>query len=294
MAWNQGQLPGMEDSHDWHPSPRDDKNEWTHGSGTGAHHNVSGDQLRMFMTPREIKSTYQVLDGDRQEVYDDRGGELTNRTYTTGGNTNEPIATNLRQGAVPGSRDYGAKWMHQRHGSELQRHSHIRTDVEGMETDEQVWDRKLDESQMSPEEYGEVHGMSSAQGRGPMDYDELMEHSSAPVRAETRPELGSTWNAERQESYEGAMESRLGRENAKWEARYGAEAPSLYEHIQAHGVENPVHLGTNVGGEGKPEVVGGHHRIAAAASINDQQLIPVLHHEDIRSARSRQSPFKYT
>ena len=46
-------------------------------------------------------------------------------------------------------------------------------------------------------------------------------------------------------------------------------------------MEHPVHLGTQFGSQGKPQIVGGHHRIAAALETRPDDLIPVVHHEDI-------------
>ena len=292
--------------------------EWTHGSGRGAHHSVSGEQLGMFMSPREIMSQYQVLDADREmgEYYDDqdREGSLTNRSYTTmnyhGGQQgsaypNDPIPSVLQRGEKPGSEvstwsRNRMDWMQQRHGSELQRHKYTRTYVEpGAESDEEVWARKLDESQMNPMDYGDIHGQSETMQRGAMGPDTLQGRPSAPTPpsypATPGPSAGSDTEWEHREavdrmdeSYERRMQSRLDLEEEKWESKYGYEAPSLFEKIQAQGVKSPVRLGTygKPGSTGKPSVVGGHHRIAAAHAINPDQLIPVLHYEDIREAKS--------
>jgi len=65
------------------------------------------------------------------------------------------------------------------------------------------------------------------------------------------------------------------------------EEESLYESIAKHGVEHPVSLGTfgSHGSQGKPEIVGGHHRLAAQFDLNPNQPIPVVHYRDIWDAR---------
>jgi hypothetical protein len=288
--------------------PSQSKKEWTHGSGTGAHHGVSGDQLKMFMTPREIQDTYQVLDADREERYDERAGEPTNREYTTAGELNTAIPTGIREGGTIGSEyEYQRhRWNYERnrYGSELQRATHLRTEESGYETDEDVWNRKLEESQLSPRDYGEVHGMSRTQEAGPPEMVEDLYHMGK-IGSSTLNELIPTENPRYGEAGTGtwdryherleAADEALAKGQAEWEDKYGDYAPSLYESVQQGGVQSPVHLGTRIGSQGKPEVAGGHHRIAAAANINSDQLIPVLHWQGgIREARFGQSAYKYT
>jgi hypothetical protein len=82
---------------------------------------------------------------------------------------------------------------------------------------------------------------------------------------------------------------------SEWEAAKGS---SLYDSIAAEGARDPVHLGTDVGSLGKPQVVGGHHRIAAQADINPNQPMPVLHHEggivEARASSKQPGGFKYS
>ena len=58
----------------------------------------------------------------------------------------------------------------------------------------------------------------------------------------------------------------------------------LYGDIEEHGVKRPVHLGTQMGKSGKPQVVGGHHRIAVMKEVAPDELMPVLHHENFQQA----------
>jgi hypothetical protein len=60
-----------------------------------------------------------------------------------------------------------------------------------------------------------------------------------------------------------------------------ARQSGLTESIHEHGVVHPVTLGDTIGLAGKPQVTGGHHRIAAAADAGGEQYIPVVHHEGL-------------
>ena len=70
--------------------------------------------------------------------------------------------------------------------------------------------------------------------------------------------------------------------------------PSLHESIASHGVLSAVqiqalgdrHKPTSAKPytQDKPFVTGGHHRIAAAADINPNMLVPVEYHKDVKSA----------
>lgn len=61
---------------------------------------------------------------------------------------------------------------------------------------------------------------------------------------------------------------------------------SHLDHLKTHGVTQPVHLGNEYGSSGRREVVGGHHRVAVMSHLSPDQLMPVLHHEDIWEAQS--------
>jgi hypothetical protein len=87
--------------------------------------------------------------------------------------------------------------------------------------------------------------------------------------------------------------------------------PGLAESVAAKGVKKVVHLavtdsttypatlGGQLGGQrtrqadasdGRPAVVGGHHRIATAAESRPDDLIPVMHHNDLWNAQGRDKP----
>lgn len=62
----------------------------------------------------------------------------------------------------------------------------------------------------------------------------------------------------------------------------------LYDHIQRHGVLNPVALQAdlrNVGSLGKPQILGGHHRVAVMHDVRPDELMPVEHYDSVKEAR---------
>lgn len=64
--------------------------------------------------------------------------------------------------------------------------------------------------------------------------------------------------------------------DVRGDERFGDEE-SLYGSVSREGVKNPVHLGWD---DNRPDqILGGHHRIAAAMDTAPDSVIPVLHHE---------------
>lgn len=75
--------------------------------------------------------------------------------------------------------------------------------------------------------------------------------------------------------------------NSVWDRKLKESKESgLYEDIKDLGVRIPVTVEDNPwpGAPSKPQVYGGHHRIAAAYDINPDMLIPVNYDEDIEDA----------
>ena len=215
----------------------------------------SGEQLKMFMTPKEIKGQYQALDGDRQSAYSltansRSDGDVYSRMHAV---TYEREEHNLSyaSGSGPGHRN----WLR-----------------EGEESDEQLYARKASEARLDPGEYAEIHsGRESTPG-----YETLADRPSAPSPR------GSGTSA--MDSYDMKLNSYVGRKQEEhYDADYG---PSLYEQIQSEGVKSPVHLSQQFGSLGKPMVVGGHHRLASQGEIDEDQPIPVMHHTDFQAARN--------
>lgn len=78
----------------------------------------------------------------------------------------------------------------------------------------------------------------------------------------------------------------------------GPGTQSLVEHLRAvGGVSEPIHLldptSKRRGALGRPEVLGGHHRIAAMSEIDPDALMPVLFHSGPREAK-RGGGYPYT
>jgi hypothetical protein len=60
-----------------------------------------------------------------------------------------------------------------------------------------------------------------------------------------------------------------------------ANESGLTESIHQHGVVYPVTLGDVPGLEGKPQITGGHHRIAGAEQAGGEQYLQVIHHRGL-------------
>lgn len=194
-----------------------------------AHQAVNNQQLKMFMTPKEIVSQYQPLDGDRQDHYE------------------EPTAMGTTYRA---------------------------------ETDNEVWQRKSSEAQLSPRDYFEAREGESFQTPA-FDVEGVMDRTSYPRMSASNPST-SAW--EEHEYREGSYLERKHQEHLdSWDRRMGQQ--SLWGAVRQGGVQTPVHLGQQFGSSDKPQVVGGHHRIASALDTRPNDLLPVIHHESIHSAR---------
>jgi len=275
------------------------------GTSPGWKHALEGEQLKMFMTPREIHAKYQPLDADREETTSDRYWEPTNSPVSTMGNTNIKIPEAVHQAGSASEWPQAWEWARRRHGDDLKNFSHMHGEDYHTESDSELWSRKLDESQLAPPEYSEMHGGGRTQEAGPPGFGTMVEQASrkppeAPGRVD-RKLTTQEWedHDDAVASYDDYIARKMDSAAGKFNEKYGWDAPSLYDFTASHGVEKPVHLGTDarLGSEGKPQIFGGHHRIAAMTHINQDQLIPVLHHEDFQEARWDQnpdSPFKYT
>lgn len=233
-------------------------------------------QLQMFMTPREITSQYQPLDGDREDRrydYDDRSrgpgntwGEYTARSHNTQGDSNSPrrVWEEGKGGRVMTTAEHKGKPY---------------SYYPGTETDQDVWDRKLEESQIHPEDYADMRGEEAAYSKDYMeDTGSLRNRASYPKTSDF------TGTGATDDLYEDRFEYK-GLKQMDYE--YDKNSMSLHDSIRHSGVEYPVHLGSQFGSSGKTEVVGGHHRIAAALDIAPDHPIPVLHHNSISDARSK-------
>jgi hypothetical protein len=75
-------------------------------------------------------------------------------------------------------------------------------------------------------------------------------------------------------------------DEALWERKAEeADDYGLANEIREEGVQHPVSLGREMGSMGKPQIVGGHHRIAVMAEEAPDELMPVLHFQSFGQAR---------
>ena len=239
----------------------------------------------MFMTPREIVNKYQVLDADREEVdnWDEGNPDMdwrrTGRPERTSGaaNIHNPDRSS-RYSHIPGSGPY------------LREPS---VDY-SQETDEQVLSRKAEEAPYDPEYYAEMRGENFSGAMRSFNPESALGRSSAPGHFGLGGSTNRNWSDTEWDEHEMRVDSYLSRKQDEHYRRQAEapEPPSLYESIQEGGVQHPVHLGTQFGSQGKPQIVGGHHRIAAALETRPDDLIPVLHHEDIYDAKASRG-YKY-
>jgi hypothetical protein len=173
-----------------------------------------------------------------------------------------------------------------------------------METDEQVWARKLDESQMDPDEYKDAH--SPIKGPGYQDsqatpsYETLMDRSSAPpagwqLKTETgKPSPGT--DTRDMADYEQEAYVR----DKQDDFRFARNNDSLYDKLRSDmapggpGFTGHVHLGSQFGGSNKQMVAGAHHRIAAMDEIDPDRLLPVVHSRTTADAKKGYAGLPYT
>jgi hypothetical protein len=225
----------------------------------------------MFMTPDEIHAEYQPLDADRHERGTDTyvsGSSWNPATPSTGGSEWGDLAHNKEKppqpqyGATPG----GGWYNRTQGGGKWVTH-------EVTESDEDLYARKLSEAQ------------------GYADEDEYPEHKLMVGNS-------SRYSGE---TYHSARTTTGGGHESSWESemRYtpGNKA-TLHEAIGEEGVKSPIRLGQTIGSQGKPEIVGGHHRVASATEHAQygnwsHQFLPVLHYKNIGEAKSDPT-FKYT
>jgi hypothetical protein len=80
-----------------------------------------------------------------------------------------------------------------------------------------------------------------------------------------------------------AMEASLG---SAGNARNATSGETLAQSIKREGIKHPVTLEFKKGNE-KPEVLGGHHRIAASLYDNPDNLVPVTYSENLYNASTR-------
>ena len=234
-------------------------------------------QLKMFMTPSEIHEQYQPLDADRYENETMQSWQGTS-TYQP-----PPEARGVGGAMVKTYDDMGNIAWRSQSGTKYG----VRP-----ETDEELWDRKRAEAYGESDDEG--YGYSAKLvGGSPSHWSGGGYHAGGTPTSQlnTGQREARSWQRQDAKNYPDQ------RSNPSYytEERYhpGTEGVTLGESIEAEGVKSPIRLGETVGSMGKKEIVGGHHRLAVATSVNPHQFLPVLHHEDIVEAKSNRA-YPYT
>lgn len=213
---------------------------------------TKGEQLKMFMSPREIMSSHQPLDADRLPVGDMR---------PAGTNTAKNASFFNSQGSAQGYT-----------GNEYQREA-VRTSggtvhAPSKEGLDDMMDRKLEESIS-----GYRHEYEGGDGAAQLMVEDPR-GGEFTQRSLTTAGTGNDMTVTTAE--DGGLQ---------YTRRYSEQ--SLYDSVARDGVQKPVSLAhEQFGSLGKPEIVGGHHRLASQNNIDPDALVPVLHHKTIQDARS--------
>lgn len=281
----------------------------------GATHHLGGDQLKMFMTPREIEREWAPLDGDRHDINNDvttqgtndpRAGALTKRDERTDG------AINVWNGYVP---ETGVPASQVGPGLKGHRYQFKRPSPtspgyfvgeDRMETDDELWDRKYDESAWASPA-GANHDTRTlyrnAAGKT-TDASGVWTHrgSTGPTRQPMSGDLGDAGWYRRTGPVPGVPGAATFNSRRRGETTFvpneeiEQKHSSMVDSIIGEGIKSPIRLGLARGSEGKPMLVGGHHRMAVARVHAPDKLAPVLYHDDIYEARSHNTvqSYKYT
>jgi hypothetical protein len=146
-----------------------------------------------------------------------------------------------------------------------------------LERDEEVWERKGEEASMPRGEYRRELIGEEPRGTNTSFFDKL-ERGELGTGVPYRTGHTSTFEAEDAEWMDNKYTEFSGERTREAET-------SLVDSIRESGVQMPVRVGPT-------QVTGGHHRIAAAHSINPDMLIPVLHEpEDMPIRSSKAYPY---
>ena len=251
-------------------------------------------QLKMFMSGQEIMDEYQPLDGDRSPIDDDQPITKQERRPHPGPAENGP--------QYPVERDvdvakYGVRAWGNTTGGDAFFRSAGGTAKKTIDTreedDDELWSRKLSESKMAPNEYDLAH---NAFAKNMPEMSDVQFGNSMPVRAKHE---GTTSFEDREYDY--YLDKDM-QQDAKYEEKLEAyESPdnSLYNQIAREGVRSPISLNdpdnyTKFGESGKPQIAGGHHRLAAQFDQDPEKLMPVLHWADGTNEAKASEVWKYT
>jgi len=254
---------------------------------------AKGEQLKMFMTPSEIHAGWQPLDADREVESEGEARTYSGSEPWTKGSGYHEVFRAPHTGAKP-----RADWLLRSQGGTS---FHDRP-----ESDEELWNRKTEEAYSygrrtdSPEEVRSIGGQSSRWTGGSM-HEHKMTGTEDLTSAQFQERHWAQRNQQRRADA-GLSHTEHPTYHTQGSESYVERVPgvTLGESIEAEGVHSPVRLGRTIGSMGKPEIVGGHHRLAVATHLaavrSSEQFLPVLHHESIQEARSEppQGAYKYT
>lgn len=250
-------------------------------------------QLKMFMTPNEIMDEYQPLDGDRAPIDDEV--PLSNQARRphpgpTADGPQYPVERDvpIANGVRAWGNTTGGDAYYRSEGGTAKKIVDTRE-----ENDDEVWDRKLAESKMPPNEYDIAH---NAYAKNMPEMSDVQFGNSMPVQAKHE----GTWSFEERE-HEYYMDKEM-QQDARYEEKLEAyESPdnSLYNQIAREGVKSPVSLNdpgnySRFGESGKPQVAGGHHRLAAQFDQDPEKLMPVLHFAGGTNEAKENEYYKYS
>ena len=259
---------------------------------------TGGEQLKMFMTPKEVHAGWAPLDADRKENWDEGGtyeGTYEPKSWDTGdtypsdvnnaGTHTYAVAERRYPGiqSGPGGNDAGT--IRRTRGGGKYRLYDRGSGNTGQESDDDLWERKVEEASS----WGRT-GQHGEYGQR----DPAKAHESGTLGSFKGQPTGLKANGGGQVS-DTAWDRHFARENAHEEKRHEQRMAqedahtneTLYDSIAREGVKAPIHLGRQVGSMGKPQIVGGHHRLAVATDVDSDKLIPVMHHETIYDAQAR-------
>lgn len=250
-------------------------------------------QLKMFMSGQEIMDEYQPLDGDRKPI--EESEPLANqkrrpRPGPTADGPQYPVERSVpaQDGVKAWGNTTGGDAYFRTEGGTAKKLTDVRE-----ESDDEVWDRKVAEAKMAPNEYDLAH---NAFAKNMPEMSDVQFGNSMPVRAKHE----GTWSfEEREHSYYIGKEME---QDARYEAKLEAyENPdnSLYNSIKREGVKSPISLNdpgnyNRFGESGKPQVAGGHHRLASQFDQDPEKLMPVLHWSGGTAEAKKSEYYKYT
>lgn len=294
------------------------RNRWA-GAAAGAARagtDPDGVQLKAFMTPREIRSEYQALDGDREPTWN-LERIPTSRQHPSRENVRyqyhdaygktltdpKPIrAVGQTSGGSGYQRDFQYNQYPQNgYGTGIPKGEAYKSTY-GEESDDQLFARKLSESQMTrSERYGSDWRDFFPEDQLDIDSVHTSDIKSYIGSTPKRSDYGS--NTSGSYDYQDAVEWHSNeKREAKWQERRervrraeedAGEETTLYDMMRQGDVPGRVSLQDpltrNKGSQGKPSILGGHHRIAAMEDIDPDRLMPVVYHRDLMSAKSDRS-----